>query len=638
MPVDLILGTAGHVDHGKTSLIRALTGVDTDRLPEEKRRGITIDLGFAHLPLGDYRLGIVDVPGHERFVRNMLAGATGMELVMLIVAADEGVKPQTREHLDIIRLLDLRGGVIVITKADLAASDWIELIESETRQLVQGTVLENAPIVRTSTVSGQGLDQLRAELQHAAASASRDFAEESTSPFRLAIDRSFSVAGFGTVVTGSVATGTARVGDELVIEPGGNRVRVRGLHNHDQPAAEVHRGQRAAINLVGIHHESIRRGQELATPGHLISSKLVTVQVTLLSDAPELRSRTRLRVHLGTAEILAAAALVQHAVLLPGQSAPMQLYLAEPVVATWNQPLVIRSESPMRTIGGGRVLEPNAARLRRPEESTIAQLTALCTGNTLERAAASLYFAGWRGWQPADLPRLAGVPADDAIAAALAQRGELVEIRVSPTRLMRVHRQTVERSGQQVVEFLHKLHGNHPLKTAFPRNAISTGFAWLGEPALLDAVLDHLHAAGRINVSPSGIALVGQGPQLSRGEQALRDELVGWFRVAGIHSPGLADCQERAARNRSAVPQLLALATGAGELVQVAADYWLHAAVEQQARRTIAAAASGKNGFTVSEIRELLGTTRKYAVPLCEYWDRVGFTVRSGDVRKVKGG
>jgi len=637
MPADLILGTAGHVDHGKTSLIRALTGVDTDRLPEEKRRGITIDLGFAHLALGDCRLGIVDVPGHERFVRNMLAGATGMDLAMLIVAADEGVQEQTREHLDVLRMLDLRGGVIVITKVDLVSPEWIELVEAEVKQLVQGTMLASAAMVRTSTVSGNGLDRLREELLLAAQRATPSIAAPLGVPFRMAIDRSFSVAGHGTVVTGSVASGVARLGDELTIEPGGVAVRVRGLHHHDAAVDEVRRGQRAAINLAGIHHDAVRRGQELATPGHLLPSKLLTAHVQLLADAPPLKSRRRLRVHLGTAEVLATAALIDRVTLEPGESAAVQLFLAEPVVATWNQPLVLRSEAPVRTIGGGRILEPNAARLRRPDERTLAHLAALHGDDAQSRAAASLFLACWRGWQPADLPRVAGVSADAALLPALIGSGDLVEIRVTPTRILRVHRQTIEQSGEQVAELIGKLHARQPLQVAFPRSAIYSAFTWLGEPAVLDAVLEDLRAAGRIQLSARGVALVGRGPKLSRAEQALLSELIGWFRAAGIQSPGLAECQERATKNRAAVAQLLALATGAGDLVQIGADYWLHAEVEQQARQTVVAAFPPSSGFTVSQLRELLGTTRKYAVPLCEYWDRVGFTERTGDQRKVKG-
>src|SRR5262245_54496041 len=269
MSLDLILGTAGHIDHGKTSLIRALTGVDTDRLPEEKRRGITIDLGFAALDLPPYRLGIVDVPGHERFVRNMLAGATGMDLAMLVVAADDSVNQQTREHLEILRLLDLKGGVIALTKCDLAEPSWLTLVEDEIRALVAGSPLAAAPIVRTSIVTGAGLEDLRAALLAAAQAAAPRIPTPEASPFRMAIDRTFTLAGHGTVVTGSITSGRVRAGDELRIEPGGLNARVRGLHNHDRPADELHRGQRGAINLAGVHHSQIARGQDLGAPGAL---------------------------------------------------------------------------------------------------------------------------------------------------------------------------------------------------------------------------------------------------------------------------------------------------------------------------------------------------------------------------------
>ncbi len=266
---DLVLGTAGHIDHGKTALVRALTGVDTDRLPAEKQRGITIDLGFAALPLGEFRLAIIDVPGHERFIRNMLAGATGLDLAMLVVAADDSVMPQTREHLEILRLLGLSGGLVVLTKCDLADPTWIELVEEDVRALIRGTFLEGASIVRTSVVNGQGLDDLKRELHSLCGTIKPG---QDSGVFRMAIDRSFTVAGHGTVVTGTVASGRVAVGDELEWHPSGRVVRVRGLHQHDQPVDRIGRGSRAAINLVGVHHAELHRGQELAAPGYLQSS------------------------------------------------------------------------------------------------------------------------------------------------------------------------------------------------------------------------------------------------------------------------------------------------------------------------------------------------------------------------------
>jgi selenocysteine-specific elongation factor len=634
MPTNFILGTAGHIDHGKTSLIRALTGIDTDRLPEEKRRGITIDLGFANLTLGKYQLGVVDVPGHERFVRNMLAGATGMDLALLVIAADDSIKQQTREHLDILRMLDLKAGLIALTKCDLVETEWLGLVEQEIRQFVQATLLENAPIVRTSVASGQGLDELRRELERIAAQAERSVQESAAAPLRMAIDRAFTVAGHGTVVTGSISSGVARVGDELVIEPGGIAVRVRGLQSHDAAADEVRRGQRAAINLAGVHHDAIRRGQELAAPGHLLPSKLLTVNVSLLGDAPPLKNRSRLRVHLGTAEILATVVLLDKERLMPGESALAQLYLAEPAASTWNQPLVLRSESPVATIGGGRVLDPNAQRLRRPDEETLAQVRLLQSSEPVQRAAATLFLAGTRGWHEADLSRLAGISPGGPIREQLLKQSLLVEIPVAPTRRVSLHRQVLEQLGKRVTTALLALHQKNPLKMQFPREALTHGFAYV-EPAVLTAVLNQLAQAGTIRLTTQGLALVGQGPKLSRNEQALYQQLLDWFRAAGIQSPTIEECQQKAAKNQASIPQLLALAAGDGQLVEVAQGYYLHQEVETAARTAVAGHEKMQSGggLTLSEIRELLGTSRKYAVPLCEYWDKAQFTRRNGDLR-----
>lgn len=635
MPTNFILGTAGHIDHGKTSLIRALTGIDTDRLPEEKRRGITIDLGFANLTVGKYRLGVVDVPGHEKFVRNMLAGATGMDLALLVIAADDSINQQTREHLDILRMLDLKAGMIALTKCDLVEADWLNLVEQEIRQFVAGTLLATAAIVRTSVMTGQGLDDLRRGLEAMAERAEQAAVASEGAPFRMAIDRTFTLAGHGTVVTGSITSGVARVGDELVLEPGGIAVRVRGLHSHDQAAEEVRRGQRAAINLAGVHHDAIHRGQELAAPGHLLPSKLLTASVTLLSSAPALKNRTRLRVHLGTAEILATIVLLGTERLMPGESGLAQLFLAEPAVTTWNQPLVLRSESPVATIGGGRVLEPNAQRLRRPDEESLAQVRFMQSSDPAERAAASLYLVGTKDWREADLPRIAGVSASGKTREELLAKGLLVEIPVAPTRRASFHQQVLTQLGKRVAAALLVLHKKNPLKMQFPRESVAHGFAYL-EPAVFSAILERMAKSGEIRLSPQGISLVGQGPKLSRNEQALMQQMLEWFQAAGIQSPTVEECQSKAAKNQASVPQLLALAVGDGQLVEIAPGYYLHHEVEAAARHTVASHAKMQtSGLTLSEIRELLSTSRKYAVPLCEYWDRVAFTKRSGDLRQL---
>lgn len=634
MTVDLILGTAGHIDHGKTTLIKALTGKDTDRLPEEKKRGITIELGFAELELGEYRLGIVDVPGHERFVRQMLAGATSMDLGLLVVAADDSVKQQTREHLEILRLLDLPAGVIALTKCDLAEPDWIDLVAEEIRELVPGSFLAQAPIIRTSAASGQGLDELREALTSAAQTAAQVRGPLLDAPFRLAIDRAFTIAGHGTVVTGSVATGRTKIGDVLMLEPGGREVRVRGLQNHDRVVEEIHRGQRAAINLAGVHHNEVQRGHELAAPGHLVENRLLSARVALLPTAGRpLKDRARIRLHVGTTETMASVRLLDADALSPGGNALVQLFLSEPVVVTWNQPLVVRSESPVTTIGGGRVLDPHASRIRRVDETILARLGDLSSDDETRRAGAALFFSGLRGWDPADLARTAGIARPDAAEQSLRESGDLQQLSLARGRTLIVHRQALERAFDHVAKLLARLHEQNPLRSSHQRAMVASRLQWLGDAALVDALLEKMQASGLVKLTDDRVSLVGHGPKLSKGEQALLAQIVSRYHEAEFQPPTVKEVQEEAAKNRDAVPQLVALAAAEGQLVEFAQDFYLHADHERRLREQMAEALTQGDGLTVSEIREVLGTTRKYAVPFCEYLDRIGFTRRNGDVR-----
>src|ERR1700758_160932 len=412
MTRDLILGTAGHIDHGKTSLVKALTGIDCDRLPEEKARGITIDIGFAILDLPPYRLGIVDVPGHERFVKNMLAGATGIDLAVLVVAADDSVMPQTREHLEILRLLGLRHGVIALTKCDLVDETTREVVELEIRELVHGSFLESAPIIRTSAHTGQGLDELKSAIKEVCRKIEDRPGHEW---FRLAIDRSFIVQGHGTVVTGSVTSGSLRVGDEVEWQPRGERGRVRSLQNHDQPVEEVHRGMRAAINLAGVHHEDVLRGQELATPGYLEPSRVLTVRLHCLADMRRpIKHRAPVRFHIGTAELLGTVSLLDCDAVEPGGWALAQVFLDEPATATWGQPFVVRGSSATQTLGGGQVLQPVARKVRRRHLEMLERIERLWTGEPEQRALTGAWFGGFSGFTVADLVRGANLGPDQA--------------------------------------------------------------------------------------------------------------------------------------------------------------------------------------------------------------------------------
>ena len=635
MATDLILGTAGHIDHGKTALIRALTGTETDRLPEEKRRGITIELGFAELELDSFRLGIVDVPGHERFVRNMLAGASGMDLAMLVVAADDSIKPQTREHLEILRLLRLKAGVIVITKCDLADDDWIQLVEEEVRELCHGTVLATAPIVRTSAETGEGIEDLREALLGAARQATETLtADLQDAPFRMAIDRVFTMAGHGTVVTGSVTSGQTELGAELEIQPESIPVRVRGLQNHDESVEQVTRGQRAAINLAGIHHNDLTRGRELAAPGHLVSNRLLTVSLRLLDSIPRgIKKRRQVRVHVGTAEELGSVQLLGVDELKPGEHAFAQLHLQKPVAVVWDQPFVLRDQSPMVTIGGGRVLDPSARKIRSTDHESLPYLADLQSEEADKRAASTLYLAGQHGWDPENLPRTAGIANPAGIVERLQEGGILREITLSHSRVIRIHTEVLLQLCQQIESTLLQLHQATPLQTMLDLNRLKKRFSYLEGPAVLDAVLQEMEQNKKIRFNKQRIGLVGQGPKLSQNEQKLLTNLIEQFRQGGIETPSPKQCQQSASRNQDSVPELLALAAANGELVQISPEYFLHSETEENVRQQLDQHLSQDKGLTLSEIRELLGTTRKFAVPLCEYLDEIGFTRRDGSLR-----
>ncbi|MBX6313725.1 MAG: selenocysteine-specific translation elongation factor, partial [Isosphaeraceae bacterium] len=632
-PRDLVLGTAGHIDHGKTALVRALTGVDTDRLPAEKQRGITIDLGFAALDLGSDRLALIDVPGHERFIRNMLAGATGLDLALLVVAADDSVMPQTREHLEILRLLGLSGGLVVLTKCDLADPAWLDLVEEEVRGLIAGTFLEGAPILRTSAATGQGIDDLKAALARLCATA-----PGRTDPgyFRLAIDRVFAVAGHGTVVTGTVASGEVAVGDELEWLPEGRPVRVRGLQRHDRPVERIGRGSRAAINLGGVHHAEIRRGQELATPGYLRATRVLSVEIRSSPDAPRaIRHRGRYRLHLGTAEVAATVALLEGSECGEGAVRLGQLFLAEPVVAVHGQPFVLREESPPATLGGGRVLYPSARRLRRRDVAALDRLRRLRSPDPAERAAAALAFQGLRPWTEADLAREAGLARGEAEAtlARLSESGAMVELPLGPRRNVRVLAEVAAELEDRVLRALGRLHAAWPRHAAVRRAHVNAELPDLSSDALITALLERLKARGLIVADERTVALKGHEPKLSQAERRLKAELAAAIRAGGLSPPDAADLTAQAGPRAVVVPELLALLVDEGRLVEVGPRLYLDSDVEAALRRRVAEHLADGSPLTMAALRDLLGTTRKYAVPLGEYLDRIGLTRRVGDTR-----
>jgi selenocysteine-specific elongation factor len=632
---DLVLGTAGHIDHGKTALVRALTGTDTDRLPAEKERGITIDLGFASLELGDIHLALIDVPGHERFIRNMLAGASGVDLAMLVVAADDSVMPQTREHLEILRLLGLASGVVVLTKCDLVDPTWLDLVEDEVRTLVHGTFLENAPIVRTSTVTGEGLEALKGALRAVSStvSPSRD-----QGLFRVAIDRSFTVAGHGTVVTGTVASGSVSVGDEVVWHPSGRVLRVRGLHRHDRAVERIGRGSRAAINLVGVHHAEVHRGQEVAAPGYLEANRILSVEVIQSEQAVRpLRHRGRYKLHLGTAEVSAVLSLLEPDEASPASARLAQLFVAEPLVAVHGQPFVLRSESPPATLGGGRVLYPGPRRLRRRDQTAIARLGRLRSTSSLERLSAALEFFGLNTWAERRLSAATGLSVGEVESslAMLANSGALVELPVGPRRTIRLLPELAAELEERAARALARLHAEHPRQAAIPRAQLTAAFPDLAGETLVSGLIDRLLAQGKVVVDGRTVALAGHEAKLSQGERKLKTDLAEAIRLGGMSPPDVSELTASAGQRAPVVPELLALLRAEERVVEISNSLYLDVDIERELVRRVRENLANGSAITMSELRDLLGTTRKYAVPIGEYLDRIGITKREGDVRRL---
>jgi selenocysteine-specific elongation factor len=616
----VVLGTAGHIDHGKTALVRALTGIDTDRLPEEKRRGITIDLGFARMELaGGIEAGIVDVPGHEAFIRNMLAGATGLDLMLLVVAADEGVMPQTREHLAIMELLGVRRGVVAVTKADLADAEWLELVCEDVRELLAATPLADLEIVPVSARAGTGLDALRAALAAAAAGSSERPADD---VFRLPVDRVFTVKGTGTVVTGTVWSGSLRRDAHVRIEPSGLAARVRGLQHHGTATDEIRAGERAAIALAGVDRGALSRGDAVLAPGWEPSS-LLTVELGVLRDAPAaLRHRQRVRLHLGTAEVLGRLVLWDGDVA-PGATALAQVRLEKPLVCRGGDRFVLRSYSPVRTVAGGAVLEPAPPRRKRLSAPARAALL------DLRRAEAALpallELAGSAGVPVAELPVVLGVARHDVAARADCAGAFVAGPRLVAPRYAAACRDAILR---EVAAF----HREHPLEEGIEREALRRAAS--PSPDLFAAVAQELIACGTLRSAGSAVALSDFTPAAGAATAPVLEQLMAVLRDAGLEPPDVEELPPDLA-SRTDLPVLLRFLEGRGDAVRLTPSRWAAADAISSAVEVVRSHMGSEQGFGVGDFRDILGLSRKHLIPLLEYFDRAGVTVRTGDTRRV---
>jgi selenocysteine-specific elongation factor len=627
----VVVGTAGHIDHGKSALVEALTGTHPDRLEEEKRRGITIDLGFAFLGLEDLRIGFVDVPGHERFVRNMLAGAGGIDMVLLVVAADESIKPQTREHFDICRLLGISRGLVAITKSDLIESSVLELVRLQIDEFIRGSFLEGAPIVPVSARTGAGLDLLRRELLHVGhAVLPRGVARYP----RLPIDRSFAVKGFGTVATGTLVSGTVRVDDELELYPTGQRLRVRGLHSGGKSVSQAVAGQRTAVNLSGIDHAEIRRGMELAAPGIFEPALRLDARVTLLSSAHLLKNRSRVHFHSGTAEALATIDLEAGTELSPGESGFARIRLNKKILLLPGDRFIFRQYSPVITIGGGVVLDPRSPRHRRNGTGLAAYWEILEHGSRCEILGALVESASEVLRLSEILARTGWLDAEICEAAReLAKQGSVRMIAEQPLVLAPASR--VTQCSARLRAEVDRFHQANPLLQGIPRQDLR-GRAGKPSAEIFGAALDDLLKAGTLTVTGDLVQGAGRSIVLSPEESQAKELIEREFERAAFAVPSISAVLERLPVEPARAQKILQILLREKVLVKLADDLIFHQTAVARLRKDIAEYRARRGTrLSVSAFKELTGVTRKYAIPLLEYLDRERVTRRVGDERVI---
>ena len=630
----IIVGTAGHIDHGKTALVKALTGIDADRLKEEKERGITIDIGFANLALdSNTTIGFIDVPGHERFIKNMLAGVGGIDLVMLVIAADESIMPQTREHLDICSLLHIQQGFTVLTKIDNVESEMVDLVEEEVRDFLKGSFLESAPVIRVSSYTKEGIPQLIELLkQYAQKVAPKDV----TQIFRLPIDRCFTMKGFGTVVTGTCIAGTVKRDDEVEIFPSQRLTRVRGVQVHGKTATEARAGQRTALNLQGIEVADIQRGMALTVPGIFKPTSMLDCYMELLpSAAKPILLRKRIRLHIGTAELMGYVVLLGQDKLEPGESAFVQIRIQEPTFALPGDRFIIRQYSPMITIGGGQVLDATPEKHRRSEKGLVAKLQVLRDGTAEDRMMLYIEEAGLAAIDVSQLVARLGIPvaAIRAKLSALAQAGRVRQVADNPMTVVSaaVFKDAVSRTAAEVKGF----HESNPLVLGISREELKNRVLGGAPVVVVQAVLDRLIADKKLAVANEFIHEFGRKVTLKADEELIRNQLVEKFHALGLAVPSPDELIDGLKLERTTARKLVQLLMKEAVLVKITEEIVIHREALDKLIADVKALKASNPKLGVKEFKDLTGVTRKYAIPLLEHLDRLRITRRMGEDRLI---
>ena len=633
----IILGTAGHIDHGKTSLIRSLTGVETDRLKEEKARGITIELGFASMTLENgQHVGIVDVPGHEKFVKNMVAGATGIDIVAMVIAADEGVMPQTREHMEICSLLGISHGVVVLTKTDLVDEEWLELVQEDIAGFLEGTFLEGAPMIPVSSVTGEGMDDLKGTLNKLSGTVPQ---RTTSSLFRLPVDRVFTMKGFGTVITGTVVSGAIGVGDAVTLYPSGVESKVRGIQVHSDSVDKAASGQRTAINFQGLEKSAIERGEVLSTPGDLKPSYLMDVEFLYLpSSKKPLKNRTRIRLHTGTSEVLGYLILLDRETLDPGDTAAVQLRLEEAVACVKDDRYVIRSYSPVRTIGGGRILNPIPPKHKRFREDVVAGLSGLMDGELTDIIAFHVTQAGYAGLPFSDLKLMTNASEKQLTQALSGLLSKRTVIQTDKESRTLIHGDTFTKLTEIAKDHLADYHKAFPLKEGMSKEELKSKFPEVLGTRVFTLALNHLVGEKAVVVTADTVKLATHVVELQVDQEKLREDIIKAYSETALTPPWFkAFCQELEVPPNKGM-DVLQILIKEGIMVKVKEDLYFHSEALAALKGRMLSFFEGNTEMSTADFKEMTGgVSRKYLIPLLEYYDGLHVTIRVGDARQLRG-
>jgi len=631
----IILGTAGHIDHGKTSLIKAVTGIETDRLKEEKERGITIELGFASLDLpSGQHLGIVDVPGHEKFVKNMVAGATGIDIVVMVIAADEGVMPQTREHMEICTLLGVQHGMVVLTKIDMVDDEWLELVKEDVLEFIQETFLEDAPILALSSVTGQGIPEFIKHLDEL----SQNVPERVPSNiFRLPIDRVFSMKGFGTVITGTLISGHVNVGDPIMVYPIGITSRVRGIQVHNQSVSSAEAGMRTAINFQGLEKTAIQRGEVLSSPGALKSGYMVDVSLHFLSSNPKaLKNRSLVRFHTGTSEILGNLILLDREELSPGDNTVAQLRLNTPVALVKEDRFVIRSYSPVRTIGGGEVLNPIPKKHKRLHDATVDGLNRLDNQTPEEIVSYLVNESGYQGITFSDLKIMTNIPEKQLERGLQDLMSKKTIIQSDKETRSYIHNKILEHLKAEMLNNLQHYHQTFPLKAGMPKEELKTKLPPTLASKLFNLTLNLMIKAEQIIQEENTVRLASHTISLGADQADVRDKILDTYLKSGLQPPYFKELSKTLASDPARSKDVLLHLVEESRMVKIKEDLYFHVETIEDLKKRLVAFLESKGEITTPQFKEMTGASRKYVIPLAEYFDATNVTLRVGDVRKLR--